>query len=151
MIRKAVIKLHYFLFQSMVALLLMGAALSVSAEVNVITQKGVATELSKEQIKKLFFGEKIKLFDGSHIEIRELPEGHPVRAEFYKKVLGKTERQMKSYWAKWVFSGKGMPPQVVSSESDVVRWVSSGNKSGRIGYVGKISLPDNVEVLVKEE
>lgn len=128
--------------------LLWGAA--AAAEVLVIGHPGIRLSgLSEERIRDLYLGKVVQLPDGSRAEIVDLPGGHPVRDEFYEKVIGKNASQIKAYWAKRVFTGKGSPPDVKSSEAAVVAWVAAA--PGRIGYVSPAALNDSVKVLLRKD
>ena len=64
-------------------------------------------------------------------------------------MTGKDASQIKAYWAKRVFTGKGTPPEIKPSESAVVRWVAGG--SGRIGYVSAGAVDGSVRVLLRRQ
>ncbi len=123
-----------------------GAAL---AEVLVIgNQDSGVGSLGEDQVAALYLGKVSKLPDGTVAEVIDLPAGSPVRVEFFKKILHKTEKQMRAYWAKRVFTGKGTPPATVSDEEAVVEWVAAGK--GRIGYVSGATATDGVKVLLRK-
>lgn len=56
-----------------------------------------------------------------------------VRDQFNKDVIKKSPAQLRSYWNRQIFAGKGVPPPELESEDDVIRYVLA-NK-GAIGYV----------------
>ena len=58
-----------------------------------------------------------------------------MRSQFYTKVAGKDEAQVKAIWSKLVFTGKATPPKELASNGDVVKAVSADPNA--IGYVDK--------------
>ena len=83
---------------------------------------------------------------GTIIAINQL-EGSPVRAAFDESVLGKSSSQIKSYWSKLMFTGKGTPPQEVQSDAEVKQLVAANPSI--IGYVDASLVDDSVKVLLK--
>jgi len=57
---------------------------------------------------------------------------------------------MRAYWAKRVFTGKGMPPKILPNEEEVIRWVNDSKKV-RIGYIGEVPETAHVKVLFSED
>ncbi len=124
---------------------------SAYAEVNVISKpESAATSLSLKDVRDLYYGRRRSLPDGSAAHIVDLPVGHPARIEFYKKIMRKSERQMRAYWAKRVFTGKGMPPKTLPNEEEVIRWVND-SKNVRIGYIGEVPETAHIKVLFSED
>ena len=132
------------------ALLTSAASATARAEVVVIGNKaGPVSTMTEKQVNDIYLGKVANLPDGSPVEFVDLPPDHPVRDEFYEKVTGKDAAQIKAYWAKRVFTGKGTPPETKPSENAVVQWVSGG--SGRIGYVSAGAVDGSVRVLLRKQ
>lgn len=130
------------------AALFWGAGTTAGAEVLVIGSAGSGvSRLSGSDVEELYLGKAVQLPDGTRAEVVDLPGGHPVRDEFYQKVIGKDPSQIKAYWAKRIFTGKGSPPDTKPSEDAVVQWVA--DKPGRIGYVSPSADTESVSVLLK--
>jgi len=117
---------------------------SALANVAVIVHPSNTTNMDKKAILKVFLG-KSKKFPGGSLALPIDIKSGDVKAEFTRKVLGKSESQIKAYWSKLVFTGKGRAPQVVDSDADVLDLVS--NNPSIIGYVNEKSLKDNVKVV----
>mgnify|MGYP001770312877 CR=1 FL=1 len=72
-------------------------------------------------------------------------EGSPARPQFNERVRGKNEQQLRSYWSRMIFTGKGQPPRSVASQEDVLRMVAA--TPGAIGYVDSKAVTGKVKVL----
>lgn len=128
--------------------ILLGADSFAAAEVVVITNKSTpVSSLTADQVTAIFLKKTDVFPDGSRVEPIDLPPDHAVRDEFYTKAANKNQNQLKSYWAKRVFTGKGTPNNTQSSENAVKQWVAGG--AGRIGYVSPAAVDGSVKVLLK--
>ena len=78
-----------------------------------------------------------------------LADSVPLRAEFDQKALGRSSSQVKAYWSKLVFTGKGTPPKEVASDSEVLELVASN--PNLIGYVSAGAVSAKVKVLLTLE
>ena len=65
--------------------------------------------------------------------------------EFEQKILKKTSSQIKAYWSKRIFSGKGKPPKEVAAEHDIISLVAKNVDA--IAYVEASSVTDAVKVI----
>ena len=108
----------------------------------VILNKGITdTDLSKEEVKNIYLGNKTKWSDNSTIIVTVLSEGATHRA-FIKTVVGRSPSQFQMTWKKLKFTGKGKMPKEVDSEAEMLDFVSK-NK-GAIGYLDPGSGTDGV-------
>ena len=130
-----------------------GLAFNVSADaiadVVVIVQPSNGDALTTEQVSNLFLGKTTAFPGGNAATPIELPEGNPVRDEFHSKVTKKDAAQLKAYWAKYTFTGKGMPPKDKASEAEVRQFVAS--TPGAVGYVQKSAVDGSVKVAVSAQ
>jgi len=118
---------------------------AVVAEVVVIVGAANANSVAGSDVSRIFLGKLKKFGDGSSVTPVNLAAGSPVREAFEKNALGKSSSQIKAYWSKQVFSGKGKPPKELGSDADVINFVSSN--PGAIGYVDAGSVNDSVKVI----
>lgn len=118
-----------------------------SADVAVVVgAKSPLSTLSTEQASSIFMGKARTFPDGSPAVAVDQKESAPVRVEFYTKVLGKDEAQMKAYWSRLVFTGKGSPPKELDSSAAVKQAVGADPKL--IGYIEKSAVDASVKVLL---
>lgn len=112
-----------------------------NAEIIVIGSPGLSmTGLTSKMISDLYLGKTVRLSTGQLVEVIDLPIGHHSRQEFYRQILKRNPEQIDAYWAKRIFTGKGLPPDIRPDENSVVEWVSE--KDGRIGYVHPDAIDD---------
>jgi ABC-type phosphate transport system substrate-binding protein len=128
-------------------LIAIGFIFSASAfsGVAVIVHPSNADALGDTEISRIFLG-KMKTFPGGGqaIPINQ-SEGSAPRGDFEKKVLNKSASQIKAYWSKLVFTGKGTPPKEVSSDAEVIDLIKSN--PNLIGYVDESAVTGDVKVI----
>jgi ABC-type phosphate transport system substrate-binding protein len=112
-----------------------------------IDPSALSEKTVERTVKNLYLGKTVQLDNGIRVEVVDLPNSSPVREEFYQKVIGKDTTQIRAYWAKRIFTGKGSPPDTVMDEQAVVKWVRQA--PGRIGYVSAEAVDGTVRVLMR--
>lgn len=118
-----------------------------SAEVAVIVNPANGNAMNDKEISRVYLG-KLKTFaDGQAIEAVNLTSGNAARGEFEQKVLKKSSSQVKAYWSKLVFTGKGKPPKELGSDAEIIKLVAATPNA--IGYVDASKLDGSVKVLKK--
>lgn len=118
---------------------------SAFSGVAVIVHPSNNAALNESEISRIFLG-KMKSFPGGG---QALPinqdEGAGARNNFETTVLKKSSSQIKAYWSKLVFTGKGTPPKNVGADGDVMSLVKSNPNI--IGYVDESAVTDDVKVI----
>jgi hypothetical protein len=71
-------------------------------------------------------------------------EGSSERDEFYAK-LGKSPAQLKAYWSKIIFTGRGQPPRTVANGIAMKARLAADPTA--IGYLDTQLVDDSVRVL----
>ncbi len=117
------------------------------AEVAVVANKANSATINDSDISRLFLGKLKQYANGTKVEPINQKMGSVIRNEFESKVLKKSASQIKAYWSKRVFSGKGKPPKEVTSDQEVLAIVSAN--AGAIGYVDAANVNDSVKVVKK--
>lgn len=116
-----------------------------AAEVAVIVNPANGDNITKDDIQKLYLA-KTKTFPGGKNAIPlDRSEGSPVRVEFINKVIDKDEAQMKSYWSRLIFTGKGVPPKVVETDAEVKEMVARNPDT--IGFIDAGAVDGTVKVV----
>jgi len=134
--------------KNIISLLLL-TALTLShacyADVSIVVNTANSSAISDTEISRLFLG-KLKRFSGGESATPvNSKAGTAARADFEQKVLNKSSSQIKAYWSKRVFSGKGTPPTEVDNDAAVLAFVAAN--ADAIGYVDAGSVDDTVKVV----
>lgn len=137
--------MKFKMYKSVMAFTLLVASSIASAELAVIVHPSNGAALDAKEIEKIFLA-KAKTFSsgGDAIPVNQA-EGKATRNEFDEKVLGKSASQLKAYWSKLVFTGKGSPPQDVADDAAVKTLISTN--PNMIGYVDSGSVDGSVKVV----
>ena len=127
--------------------LLLSTSVTADAGVAVIANKNLAVDrLTVSQTKKLWLGKSHTIPGvGKVMVVDQKPENSATKI-FYKKVVRKNPNQLKAYWAKVVFTGKGYPPRALDSDEKVISWVAKTPNG--LGYVDSSAVNDSVKVLL---
>lgn len=106
----------------------------------IVHPKSALTHLLSEQAAQIFLGKSNRLTPV------DLADNSTTRADFYQKVAGKDQDQVKAIWSKIVFTGKGFPPREYNTNADVKRAVAAD--PGAIGYIDRTAVDDTVRVVL---
>ena len=112
----------------------------------VIVHPSNGADLDTSAIKKVFLGKSKSFPDGAQAVPIDLESGE-VREQFINTVIGKSESQLKAYWSKLIFTGKGQAPKTVETEAEAVKLVSQN--PNLIAYVSDSAVNDSVKVAAK--
>lgn len=117
------------------------------AEIAVIGHSSIKETIGKEDISRIYLGKSKSLPSGLKVMPTDLSEDNPARAEFNELILEKSSSQLKSYWSKLIFTGKGQPPKDVGSDTEMIELVSTNPNI--IGYIDASKVTDAVSVIGK--
>ena len=89
---------------------------------------------------------KVKSFSSGEqaVPISQL-ESSNVATEFNSTVLNRSNSQLKAYWSKLVFTGKGTPPRAVNSDAEVIKLIAKN--PNMIGFVSQGKADASVKVV----
>ena len=120
-------------------------SITALADVAVVVRPSNTNAMDTKVIGRVFTG-KIKAFpdDSRAVPINQQASS-PLANEFNRKVLRKSSSQLKAYWSKRLFTGKGTPPKEVGSDADMIELVASNPNF--IGYVDASMVTDKVKVI----
>ena len=128
-------------------LALIGFTSISNAGVAVVTStNSPISNISNKDAKQLFLGKTIDIAGNKAVPVDQA-DGNPIKDTFYSKVANKNASQLKAYWSKKIFSGKGTPPESVSNDADVKTWISK-NPSG-IGYIDSSHVDSSIKVILE--
>jgi len=125
--------------------ILFAASLPCLAGVDVIVHPSNANAVDPGTIKKIFTGKTKSFADGTKAIPITQKDGSAVTDEFNSKVVKKSSSQLKAYWSKLVFTGKGTPPKEAANDAEVVNLVASN--PNLIGFVASGTASGDVKVV----
>jgi ABC-type phosphate transport system substrate-binding protein len=135
------------MIKSLLFMALTASALPASAGVAVIVSASSQTSsFSKDQVANLFLGKSSTFPGGGSAKLYDLPESNPVREQFYQKLAGKSDSQVKALWSRLIFSGVAQPPKELGGDSEVKKSVAAGATS--VGYIDSSSVDASVKVVL---
>jgi ABC-type phosphate transport system substrate-binding protein len=113
----------------------------------VVSASSSVDSLTKNQVSDIFLGKTSSFPNGTKAIAIDQKDGSSERIDFYKKVSGKSSSQLKSYWAKLIFSGRKPPPKQLANGTEVKKSVSSN--PSQISYIAEEALDSSVKVVLK--
>lgn len=126
----------------------LAAAPAVADVVAVVSIKSAVTVLSKSQLADIFLGRASRFPNGVPAVPIDQADGSAVRAEFYAKLDGKSAAQLKAYWSKIIFTGRGQPPPAVANSEEMKRRLISN--SAAIGYIESNMVDGALRVVLEQ-
>lgn len=132
------------------ALLSLGFALlapaSARAEVvPVVSARSSVTALTRNEIADIFLGRRARFPDGATALPIDQGEGSQARAEFYRRYADMTPAQLKAFWSKIIFTGRGEPPQAVSSARQLRHLLAVHQDA--IAYLDRSQVDDSMRIV----
>jgi ABC-type phosphate transport system substrate-binding protein len=125
------------------------AAMPTTADVvAVVSARSAVIVLSRSQLADIFLGRVTRFPNGVQAVPIDQADGSVARDEFYLKLAGKSAAQLKAYWSKIIFTGRGQPPPAVAN-SDEVRRRLIGNPAA-IGYIESNRVDDAVRIVLEQ-
>jgi ABC-type phosphate transport system substrate-binding protein len=113
----------------------------------VVSATSTVDSLTKSQVSNIFLGKTSSFPNGDKAIAIDQKDGSSEWIDFYKKVSGKSGSQLKSYWAKLIFSGRKQPPKQLADSSEVKKSVSSN--PNQISYIAEEAVDSSVKVVLK--
>jgi ABC-type phosphate transport system substrate-binding protein len=125
--------------------LVVSSGLAVADPVVVVSSKNLVKLLSKSEASDIFLGKTNRFPDGTQAIPIDQTEGTAGRDEFYAKFTGKSAAQVKAYWSKIIFTGRGQPPKEVANSNEVKKTIADNPNT--IGYIDQSAVDASVRVV----
>lgn len=117
------------------------------AETAVVVSKSSAVDtLDKDVVSDIFLGKSPTFPNGKEAVPVELKDGQAARESFHSGATGKSQAQLKAYWSKMLFSGKGSPPKEVADGASMKALIA--DNPNMIGYIDGADVDDSVKVVL---
>jgi ABC-type phosphate transport system substrate-binding protein len=131
---------------ALLCMLLLNAAAAMAGDVVIIVSaKSAVTALSRSQVADIFLGRTSRFPNGGNAVPIDQAEGSPVRDEFYLSLTGRSAAQLKAYWSKIIFTGRGQPPPSMASALATRQRIAADPNA--IGYIERSMLDGSVRAL----
>jgi len=119
----------------------------VSGEISIIVHPDyAASSIERKNVSRIFLGKTKNIKGAGNIVPIDQKEGSSSRKIFYAKVVKKNRSQLKTYWTKQIFSGKGIIPEIAGDDASIIQKVSTTPNT--IGYVDSSIVNNSVKVLM---
>jgi len=125
----------------------LAAGAAVADVVPVVSARSAVMALSNSQLTDIFLGKVSHFPNGLPAVPIDLAEDSLVRDEFYAKFLGKTPAQIKAFWAKIIFTGRGQPPKTMSNGTALKKFIA--DNADAIGYLEREWVDSSVKVVAQ--
>lgn len=121
---------------------------AIAKVVVVVNKRSPIQHLTQKTVKRIYLSKIRKIPNTSMIPFPiDQHEQSPVRAMFNSKIIKMSPTQLRTYWSKRIFTGKGGPPKTVHNDNEVKSLVS-GN-SNMIGYIHENSIDNSIKVVMR--
>jgi len=111
----------------------------------VVAASNPSPKLNHDQVAAIFLG-AVKTFPSGNKAVPvDQVQGSPAYVQFYGQVTEKSEAQVRAYWSRMIFTGKGSPPQENGDSAAVKKLVSSNPTL--IGYIDAAAVDGSVKVV----
>jgi len=119
---------------------------AAAADIAIIAHPEFAADsTTAEDVRRLFLG-KTNNISGEHATPIDQKNDDAERAQFYDAIVKKTASQLRAYWSRLVFTGKGKPPKALDDDAAVLSAVAAD--SSLIGYVDVNAVTSDVKILL---
>ena len=126
-------------------LLMLTAMNAFASDIKIIANTSVSsTTISVSDLKSVFLLQKRTLRDGSPV-VPVLTKSGPSQDLFVRQYLNRETEELQYYYQGLVFTGKTSMPKQLTSDAEVVEYVSK--TKGAIGYVNSTSPTEGVKIL----
>lgn len=111
-----------------------------------ITHRDSNLSVSADHLKRLYFGKISSLPNGRKVTVLVYADDDEQFQQFTRQHLRRTSQQLRSFWAKQLFTGRGNMPIHVNSLEEMLSLVASSEEY--VGYIPIEALQESVRVLV---
>lgn len=103
--------------------------------------------LSRSEVVDIYMGRMKRLKNGTYLIPVDIQTENPMRSGFYHELMDKNLSEINSYWARLVFTGRGVPPRQAESVDEIIEIIK--HNKGAIGYVPLEAVTDDVHILYR--
>jgi ABC-type phosphate transport system substrate-binding protein len=144
--RSIVLRIYRIGLTSLACALCLGVSVVRSDIVAVVSSKSPIATLTKNQVMDIFLGRRTRFPDGSSATPIDQAEGSAARVEFYTRFADMSPAQVKAFWSKIIFTGRGQPPRTVATSLEAKKLLIAD--PGAIGYIDQSLVDASVRVVL---
>ncbi len=136
---------HYGILPLAAAGVIFASVFALAGNVKIVANPSVrADSITVAELRGVFLEDRRTLNDGSHVE-PVLAKSGAAHHAFLRQYVGKTDDELRTYYRTLVFTGTGVMPKFLDSDTEIVNYVA--RTRGAIGYVSIDSPTGAVKVL----
>lgn len=137
---------HASLLRLALLLIALSPCMACAESIVVVVNPASGVEaLSRNEVINIFLGSFRQMPSGQPALPVDLPQGNPVRAEFYRLLVGKNPAEINTYWSRLVFSGKTRPPIQAERVEDAISMVQGS--LGAITYLERSRVSGKLRIV----
>jgi hypothetical protein len=122
-------------------------ALGARADVvAVVSARSPISSLTRSEVMDIFLSKRTHFPDGSAAVPIDQREGSAARDEFYSVYGAMSAAQIKAFWSKIIFTGRGQPPKSVASGEEAKKLLLADTTA--IAYIDRTQLDASVKVVL---
>jgi ABC-type phosphate transport system substrate-binding protein len=111
----------------------------------VANPKAGIARLTQDEVINIYLGRYRRLASGITAEPIDQSADSTLKEQFYRQLVGKSQAEINAYWARLVFSGKTLPPRVVTSGDEAMQRVA--RHPGALAYIERSQIDTRVTVV----
>jgi TonB family protein len=128
-----------------VATLSLFSGYALAGDIKIVANSNVnATQVSADELKRVFLLETNYLKNGAHVE-PVLRKGGAAHQAFLKDILDINDGALQVHYRTLVFTGRGSMPRALGSDAECVAYIAK--TKGAIGYVSIEAVTEGVKTL----
>lgn len=128
------------------SLLMFSANIAYAETAVIVSSANANSAMDSNVISRIYLGKSSSFPSGDQAIPVDQNEGSATRDAFNDSVLGKNSSQLKAYWSRLIFTGKGTPPKEVGDDAAVKNLVAAN--PNMIGYIDSAAVDDTVKVVL---
>lgn len=112
----------------------------------IVSKDSNIQDITKKELSKIFLAKTKRLPSGGKSLVVE-STNKELQAKFYKTICNKNEKQLRKYWTKMIFTGRGQPPKKIKSIPELISFVK--NNKNAISYIPFKDINNDIRVIME--
>jgi hypothetical protein len=119
-----------------------------AAELVVVAHPAIPeTTIDNKDVQRIFLGKQTQWRDDTTI-VPVMLKSDPLHDDFIERFVGRSVPRFVTYWRQMVFTGKGVPPKLFASESELIDFVAA--TPGSVGFTSAKADMAGVKILLSD-